>query len=58
MLCMGFFKSLVKQHGTEFFEPIGKALYAAGIKQPNMANPAHIMKLAAGCHAVAQVATE
>jgi alkylation response protein AidB-like acyl-CoA dehydrogenase len=46
MLCMGFFKSLIKDHGKEFYEPIGKALYAAGIKQPNMANPAHFMKLA------------
>jgi alkylation response protein AidB-like acyl-CoA dehydrogenase len=46
MLCMGFFKSLIKDHGKEFYEPIGKALYAAGIKQPNMANPSHLMKLA------------
>jgi alkylation response protein AidB-like acyl-CoA dehydrogenase len=46
MLCMGFFKSLIKDHGKEFYEPIGKALFAAGIKQPNMANPAHFMKLA------------
>jgi alkylation response protein AidB-like acyl-CoA dehydrogenase len=46
MLCMGFFKSLIKDHGKEFYEPIGKALYSAGIKQPNMANPAHFMKLA------------
>ena len=42
MLGMAFFKSLVKQHGTEFFEPIGKALAAAGIKQPNPLNPAHL----------------
>ena len=33
MLAMAFFKSLVKQHGMQFFEPIGKALQAAGIKQ-------------------------
>jgi alkylation response protein AidB-like acyl-CoA dehydrogenase len=46
MLCMGFFKSLIKEHGKQYYEPIGKALYAAGIKQPNMANPAHFMKLA------------
>jgi hypothetical protein len=46
MLCMGFFKSLIKEHGHKYYEPIGKALYAAGIKQPNMANPAHMMKLA------------
>ena len=45
MLGMAFFKSAVKQHGTEFFEPIGKALVAAGIKQPNLANPAHLWAL-------------
>ena len=45
MLAMGFFKSLVKNHGVTFFEPIGKALAAAGIKQPNPFNPAHIMAL-------------
>lgn len=45
MLGMAFFKSLVKQHGKEFFEPIGRVLYDAGISQPNMANPAHLWKL-------------
>ncbi len=45
MLAMGFFKSLVKNHGVTFFEPIGKALAAAGIKHPNPFNPAHIMAL-------------
>ncbi len=45
MLGMAFFKSLVKQHGTQFFEPVGKALQAAGIKKPNMANPAHLWAL-------------
>jgi hypothetical protein len=45
MLAMGFFKSLVKHHGMTFFEPIGKALAAAGIKQPNPLNPAHILAL-------------
>ncbi|REJ88611.1 MAG: acyl-CoA dehydrogenase [Planctomycetota bacterium] len=45
MLAMGFFKSLVKQHGKEFFEPIGKALQAAGIKNPNPLNPAHAWAL-------------
>jgi len=45
MLGMAFFKSLVKQHGVEFFEPIGKTLYAAGIKKPNLANPAHLWTL-------------
>jgi acyl-CoA dehydrogenase len=46
MLCMGFFKSLIKDHGKKFYEPIGKALYAAGIKNPSMTNPAHLVKLA------------
>ncbi|MGE3242044.1 MAG: acyl-CoA dehydrogenase family protein [Pirellulales bacterium] len=45
MLAMGFFKSLVKHHGVTFFEPIGKALTAAGIKKPNPFNPSHMMAL-------------
>jgi len=45
MLGMAFFKSLVKQHGTRYFEPIGKALAAAGIKRPNLLNPAHALAL-------------
>jgi hypothetical protein len=45
MLGMAFFKSLVKQHGTTYFEPIGKTLAAAGIKQLNPLNPAHILAL-------------
>ena len=45
MLGMGFFKSLVKHHGKTYFEPIGKALAAAGIKQPNPLNPAHCWAL-------------
>ena len=45
MLGMGFFKSLIKEHGKAFFEPIGKALQAAGIKQPNLSNPAHLWAL-------------
>ncbi len=45
MLGMGFFKSLVKSHGTTYFEPIGKALQAAGIRQPNPLNPAHAWAL-------------
>jgi alkylation response protein AidB-like acyl-CoA dehydrogenase len=46
MLGMAFFKSLVKVHGTKFFEPIGKALAKAGIKNPNPLNPMHAMALA------------
>ena len=45
MLGMAFFKSLVKEHGKRFFEPIGMALQASGIKKPNMANPAHLWAL-------------
>ena len=45
MLALGFFKSLVKHHGKTFFEPIGKALAAAGIKKPNPLNPAHMWAL-------------
>ena len=47
MLGMAFFKSLVKQHGMKFYEPIGKALAAAGIKKPNPLNPAHAWALRA-----------
>jgi alkylation response protein AidB-like acyl-CoA dehydrogenase len=45
MLAMGFFKSLVKHHGITYFEPIGKALAAAGIKKPNPLNPSHMWAL-------------
>ncbi len=45
MLGMAFFKSLVKDHGKAYFEPVGKALAAAGIKKPNPLNPAHAWAL-------------
>lgn len=45
MLGMAFFKSLVKQHGTAFFEPIGKALQSAKIRKLNPLNPAHAWAL-------------
>ncbi len=45
MLGMAFFKSLVKGHGKEFFEPIGRVLFEAGIKSPNPANPRHAWML-------------
>lgn len=45
MLGLAFFKSLVKEHGKQFFEPIGKALQAHGIKAFNPANPLHAWKL-------------
>jgi len=39
MLGMGFFKSLVKQHGKTYFEPVGKALAAAASSSPIRFNP-------------------
>jgi hypothetical protein len=45
MLGMAFFKSLVKHHGKQFFEPIGKTLAAAGIRKPNLADPRQAWKL-------------
>ena len=45
MLGMGFFKSLIKEHGKTYFEPIGRALAEAGIRQPNPMNPAHAWAL-------------
>jgi alkylation response protein AidB-like acyl-CoA dehydrogenase len=43
MLGMAFFKSLVKEHGKRFFEPIGKALQAKQIdpKKFSPLNPLH-----------------
>ncbi len=45
MLGMAFFKSLVKDHGQQFFEPIGKTLEAARIRKPNLLNPTHAWAL-------------
>ncbi|MFK8110878.1 MAG: acyl-CoA dehydrogenase family protein [Rubripirellula sp.] len=45
MLGMAFFKSLVKDHGKKYFEPIGRTLHAQGISDPNMMNPAHLWAL-------------
>ena len=45
MLGMALFKSLVKQHGRRYFEPIGKVLAASGIRKPNFLNPIHMWKL-------------
>ena len=39
MLGMAFLKSLIKEHGVKFYEPIGKALAASGIKNPNAITP-------------------
>ena len=45
ILGLAFFKSLVKEHGRQFFEPIGKALQVHGIKNFNPLNPIHTWKL-------------
>jgi alkylation response protein AidB-like acyl-CoA dehydrogenase len=45
MLGLAFFKSLVKEHGRRFFEPIGKALQQHGMKSLNPANPVHLWRL-------------
>jgi alkylation response protein AidB-like acyl-CoA dehydrogenase len=45
ILGLAFFKSLVKEHGKAFFEPLGKALQAHGMKTFSPANPAHVWKL-------------
>src|SRR4051795_13208573 len=45
MLGMAFLKSLIKEHGKPFFEPIGRVLAAKGIKKPNPMNPAHAWAL-------------
>jgi alkylation response protein AidB-like acyl-CoA dehydrogenase len=47
ILGLAFFKSLIKEHGRQFFEPIGKALQAHGIKSFNPLNPLHAWKLRA-----------
>ena len=46
MLAMAFFKSLVKQHGKTFFEPVGRVLAKLQVKEPNLANLAHLKGLA------------
>jgi alkylation response protein AidB-like acyl-CoA dehydrogenase len=45
MLGMSFFKSLIKDHGKTFFEPIGREIQASGIKRPNPLNPSHAWAL-------------
>jgi hypothetical protein len=45
MLGMALFKSLIKQHGTQYFEPVGKLLVANHMKTFSPANPVHVWKL-------------
>src|SRR5437660_3596771 len=45
MLGLAFFKSLVKEHGKAYFEPIGKALQRSNIRSFSPANPRHLWAL-------------
>ena len=45
ILGLAFFKSLIKEHGKAFFEPIGKALQKNQMRTMNPANPAHLWAL-------------
>jgi alkylation response protein AidB-like acyl-CoA dehydrogenase len=45
VLGMAFFKSLVKEHGKTFFEPIGKALQRHHMKTLQPLNPLHVWRL-------------
>jgi len=45
MLGMALLKSLIKQHGTQYYEPVGKSLVAAGMKSFSPMNPVHVWKL-------------
>lgn len=45
MLGLAFFKTLVKNHGLKFFEPIGKALQRSQIRNFNPMNPTHAWAL-------------
>src|SRR5262245_31617847 len=45
VLGLAFFKSLVKEHGKQFFEPIGQALKKNNMKTLSPTNPAHLWKL-------------
>ena len=56
MLGMAFFKSLIKEFGKQFFEPIGRAIQASGIKKPNPMNPAHAWALRSALVPLRQVA--
>ncbi|TWT78992.1 Acyl-CoA dehydrogenase [Planctomycetes bacterium CA13] len=45
MLGMAFLKSLIKQHGKDYFEPIGRTLGELGVQKPNPLNPRHAWAL-------------
>jgi alkylation response protein AidB-like acyl-CoA dehydrogenase len=43
MLGLAFFKSLVKQHGATYFEPIGKAMARTGLRKMTPLQPAKMV---------------
>lgn len=45
MLGMALFKSLVKQHGMQYFEPVGRALAAAGLSRLSPTRPGELWRL-------------
>jgi hypothetical protein len=45
ILGLAFFKSLVKEHGKTYFEPVGRALAGAGIHHLNPADPRQLWAL-------------
>jgi hypothetical protein len=45
MLGMAFFKSIAKEHGKKYFEPIGQALQKHKMKTMSPANPVHLWRL-------------
>jgi hypothetical protein len=45
ILGLGFFKSLIKDHGKTYFEPVGRALQKAGLRTLNPMNPAQLWAL-------------
>jgi alkylation response protein AidB-like acyl-CoA dehydrogenase len=45
MLGMGFFKALAKEHGRQFFQPLGEALQRHRMKTLNPFNPLHVWRL-------------
>lgn len=45
MLGMGFFKSLIKEHGSTYFEPIGRTLAALGTRTLRPMDPAQLWAL-------------
>jgi hypothetical protein len=45
MLSMAFFKSVVKEHGKAYFEPIGKRLQQHKMKTLSPMNPVHLWRL-------------